>query len=350
MARWFKRLLVFLVALLVLAGGVYFVFGDRIAGAVMHAIVARAQQMAATRGTELQDVTFARASFDGLGAIRCDEVTGRVQVERLDDAGELRPITIAFRAATFVVDAGSPWSDRATVTVTGGEARLLGPSHAPTGEELVDLRARVDFSFSWWHPSAAALALQDEARRLMHEGRTLLPLELHAIARFTVRSKPQQVTVRAEREGTDGTRILLNRADVEELSRAYLYPLTATEIDLVARNPHRAPALLRLSEKASRAALAELARDRKFPHDAYRHVYWSWLLTHEFGAAFSEEVTNAHEIGATYEIGAENRDMDFQNNAVGRAYALAHVPESELVRRVLSDPAVIRQPPSGTRR
>jgi hypothetical protein len=53
-------------------------------------------------------------------------------------------------------------------------------------------------------------------------------------------------------------------------------------------------------------------------------------------------VTDAHEVGATYESGAASRRMDLHNNSVGRAYALAGVAEREIVNRVFQDPNVIR--------
>jgi len=79
--------------------------------------------------------------------------------------------------------------------------------------------------------------------------------------------------------------------------------------------PRAAPAALAQTAELEAARLK--ARDPLFPDDAYRHVYWSWLLTREFGAAFAERVTDAHEEGTTYEYGEAARRMDLRNNALG---------------------------------
>jgi len=142
----------------------------------------------------------------------------------------------------------------------------------------------------------------------------------------------------------EGTRLVLNRDDVAGLGAEYDQPLTETEIDLVALYPLRAPVLLRIKDRAS-CQSARLSRtDAAFPRDAYRHVLWSYLLTREFGETFAEQVTDAHEIGATYESGIPSRNMDLANNAVGRRYARLGLEESELPGRVLNDPAVVWRP------
>lgn len=140
----------------------------------------------------------------------------------------------------------------------------------------------------------------------------------------------------------EGTRLVLNREDVALIGAEYDQPLTDAEVDLVALHPLQAPILLRIKEYASRESTRLSAMNAAVPRDAFRHVLWSYLLTLEFGAGFAEEVTDAHEIGATYESGRANREMDLINNAIGRRYAREGVPESDLLRRVLADPMVVR--------
>ena len=141
-----------------------------------------------------------------------------------------------------------------------------------------------------------------------------------------------------------GTRLVLNREDVAQIGAQYDQPLTEAEIDLVALYPLRTPVLLRIKQYA---ASESYRMSRSIPNlsgDAYRHVLWSFLLTREFGQEFAERVTDAHEIGATYESGEASREMDLANNAVGRRYFLEGVKERELPRKVLTDPMVIRGP------
>ena len=76
------------------------------------------------------------------------------------------------------------------------------------------------------------------------------------------------------------------------------------------------------------------------PVDAYRHVLWSYSLTKEFGPKFAEQVTDAHEKYDFENTEAEHR-MDYNNNAVGRQYALKNVDLVSILERIVKDPDVI---------
>jgi hypothetical protein len=143
----------------------------------------------------------------------------------------------------------------------------------------------------------------------------------------------------------EGTRLVLNRDDVALIGAEYDQPLTEAEVDLVALYPLRAPVLLRIKQFASAESARFSRSDPDTPRDAYRHVLWSYLLTREFGPEFARQVTDAHEIGATYETGEADREMDLANNALGRRYAAEGVAESDLLGRIATDPAVVRAPP-----
>lgn len=56
--------------------------------------------------------------------------------------------------------------------------------------------------------------------------------------------------------------------------------------------------------------------------DAFRHAYWNALLTHQYGAEWTERFTTAHEgQPGSY---ATREAMDLYNNEVGRRIALDH--------------------------
>ncbi|MEZ5276743.1 MAG: hypothetical protein R3F07_10225 [Opitutaceae bacterium] len=141
-----------------------------------------------------------------------------------------------------------------------------------------------------------------------------------------------------------GTRLVLNRDDVAQIGAQYKQPLTEAEIDLVSLYPLRTPVLLRIKQYAANESFRMSRSIPSLSADAYRHVLWSYLLTREFGEEFAEQVTDAHEIGATYESGQASREMDLANNAVGRRYFLEGVREVELPQKVLTDPTVVRGP------
>ena len=119
--------------------------------------------------------------------------------------------------------------------------------------------------------------------------------------------------------------------------------MTDAEIDVLADNPVRVPKLNKIRDHARSVSHKAYGGDPTVPEDAYRHTLWSFTLTNEYGPEFAQTVTDAHEIGATWNTEADHR-MDYNNNKVGRDYAKAGVPESDILKRVLEDPAVIRSP------
>ncbi|HQH25772.1 MAG TPA: hypothetical protein PLP17_00120, partial [Oligoflexia bacterium] len=148
------------------------------------------------------------------------------------------------------------------------------------------------------------------------------------------------VQIRTVRENAV-TRLVLDIADVAELLRYSEQRFTIAELKMAAEYPFRAPRLFALQQQATAQAKSEYSRDPQVPEDAYRHVLWSYLLTKEFGPEFAELVTDAHEDTA-YAEGSGDAQMDLKNNAVGRKYALANLPETLVLSRVRTDPQVIK--------
>ncbi|WP_162599722.1 DUF6973 domain-containing protein [Nocardioides solisilvae] len=76
------------------------------------------------------------------------------------------------------------------------------------------------------------------------------------------------------------------------------------------------------------ASIAKTASEELFPTtqvggtgDAFRHCYWSALLTIDFGAVRAEKVTTSYEDVALND--EPFRSMDLANNATGRQVGLA---------------------------
>ncbi|MEM9354433.1 MAG: hypothetical protein AAGA92_15615, partial [Planctomycetota bacterium] len=112
-------------------------------------------------------------------------------------------------------------------------------------------------------------------------------------------------------------------------------------IELIASMPLRTPRLLRIKNDAESTAKQAYEADESVPQDAYRHVLWNFLLTRAFDEQTAQAVTDAHEAGDTGNSKAE-REMDYNNNAVGRRYAAEGVRRPEILEKLLSDPEVIR--------
>ena len=116
--------------------------------------------------------------------------------------------------------------------------------------------------------------------------------------------------------------------------------LTDSEVDLFARNPFRAPQLLRIRNDAQLTAKLEHARNQSVPEDSFRHVLWSYLLTRAYGPQFAQKATDAHELGAIDNTESERR-KDKVNNAIGRQYALQHRSREDILSLLMTDPKVI---------
>ena len=143
--------------------------------------------------------------------------------------------------------------------------------------------------------------------------------------------------------------IQLDKAGVKAISKQFEEPLTDAEVMVVAENPLRAPRLLSIKSYAEQTAKDMNKKDSRVPEDAYRHVLWSYLLTKAYGAEFAEEVTDAHEIGATDNTELDH-EMDYNNNRLGRKYANAGKSESQLKLYVLKDADIIPAPGKYRRR
>ena len=137
--------------------------------------------------------------------------------------------------------------------------------------------------------------------------------------------------------------LVLNKNDLRSVAVYFDEPLYDTEVDVVSEHPFRASRLMEIRDKAQKESRRARKRDSSVPEDAYRHVLWSYLLTKEYGPEFAEKVTDAHELGASDNTEADHR-MDYNNNKIGRSYALRGEKESNLLDNVRTDPKVIRVP------
>lgn len=338
MFRLKRILLVAALATVALALAIYLARG-RIAAWLVGQALAEARARASAGGFGLTDLEPGRATLTGLFSLQCEGLRGRLVVTRGVVSGASESYSFVARRLRVKVD--SLLAGRVILALSGGSLYKLNAEGESSGEWLSDLTGEGVIHIRWRHPRASIAQLETQVRRLVATGTMDLAAHVRGRARFLVRRQWSEATVYSETDGRT-TRIMLDRDDVKRVSSGYAQPLTETEIDLVSRYPTLAPVLLQITDKAKRAASARRQADRTFPEDAFRHVYWSYLLTREFGADFAQVVTDAHEIGATYERGEANRRMDLQNNAVGRDYATLGVAEEEIERRVLNDVRVVK--------
>lgn len=336
----FRRLAIFALILLALVAGVAYALRDTIATEMASHFVDRMIAIAATRGVNVERLDFAEAKFVGFLSIVLVEVRGSVSEERGLFTDEQEKLAFEMERVGFSVI--NLWRGRILVEVQDGGVAMLDTNWLPSGERVYGAQAEIEVFLNWLHLRESAIAIEAELRRLLREGRWHLAARVTGEVEFNIGEKWFDMSVRSLSDNGE-MRLVLDRDDVKAVSRDITFrALTEAEIDLVAENPVLAPTIMEIAKRAFDASEVYRLRDSSFPFDAFRHVYWSWMLTREFGPEFAERVTDAHEVGSTYEFEEIDRVMDLHNNAVGRAYALAGVREEEIEHRVLTDENVIR--------
>ena len=141
----------------------------------------------------------------------------------------------------------------------------------------------------------------------------------------------------------DGTTTLrFKEEDIKNASETFNVGLTEAGIKIISSYPLRTVDLFEITYFAINTSKKAKKDDPSVPEDAYRHVMWSYLLTKRFNPEFAELVTDAHETrpGNT----PEERQMDYHNNEVGRRYAQENISQDELIKRIKTDPIIIRNP------
>ncbi len=350
-----KKLLAFLFGvLLILGAGLYFASGvilARVSNKMIDYIVGNVKIpnleytrpiFSSVRLSSLTAVTWADVSLDARlmrnEALRtADEISLKIgeMTIRMESFSE-RTILISFEGLSAVTkETGPGWG------VAGAGTRMedgfLEIVLIVKGFRMADILAQ----FS---------TLKEEIRRFSLLGVTKIPIAFSATVMFEIQGKPCAAKILVETKG-DEYRLVMDKNDLTKVA-ALLTGKKPNPIDIevIARNPMKAPLLMKIRDKAETAALLAVQQDPKFPEDAYRHTLWSYLLTRAYGEQFAKEVTDAHEAYADEEelqkMGRMSWEsasyQDLVNNAVGRQYAAMGYPESSILERILTDPAIIR--------
>lgn len=92
--------------------------------------------------------------------------------------------------------------------------------------------------------------------------------------------------------------------------------LTQAEKEYLHRHPEDVFALKRARDEANAAVVRIFGRNgHNDESDAFRHCFWSALLSKELGMVRAIEFTTAHESGVLNSF--PERQMDLHNNAIG---------------------------------
>jgi len=235
----------------------------------------------------------------------------------------------------------NPFTLRGSVRATGMEARL-DPSDLPgelpfgrfTNAELLIADLPLP------QPREAARTIRDKLKALFSENAVVGNGRFSGEVQVDLNGTQKSVHLYTERQG-ERFRLRVSSKDVQALAEHAGIELAPEQVEIVSLYPLRMPAILAATIR-SRKLSERYEPDDPWLRDAHRHVTWSYLLAGRFGAGFAETVTNAQEMKPGNS--ADERAMDFHNNAVGRRLSAEGVTLEALPRRVRTDPDIIRHP------
>lgn len=188
-------------------------------------------------------------------------------------------------------------------------------------------------------PEASARELLTEVKTLFNENKTPFDLKIEVDVLLGIDEKEIKVGLFSERIDSM-TYIKFNDEDIMKAAVDFDLDLAEKEAEIIANYPSKVPAMIKITRDAKKFSKNEKRKDRSFPEDAYRHIYWSYNLSREFGTDLAKEITDAHE---TAPGNTENeRLMDYRNNEVGRNYSRHKISDEEIKRRVLNSNEIIR--------
>lgn len=191
------------------------------------------------------------------------------------------------------------------------------------------------------NPEESAREILQEIQRLFQENETRLDMDLQADVLLGIDNEEVRAGIFTKRI-EDVTVLRFDRDDILNAAQKFEIELGEQEAEIIAQNPGKVPAMIKITRDAKRLSAYEKNLDSNFPEEAFRHIYWSYHLTREFGPDLAKEITDAHETvpGNT----ANKRLMDFHNNEVGQRLAAKQFTVEELKRMVLESDEIIRWP------
>lgn len=333
-----------LIAFLLLAGG-------PLAGALTRLLLPQAISEARAGGWAVRRVTFRDAELRPWATLRWSDVDAEIVPPPTRRSASPNGQPIRVRATGIEAGFAGVFPPRVDLSIQGirieSAIRVDGPEDTPFASADLDVPVeRVDAgSFHLpdvplgFRPRVIVRQEVEALHALLFDGSVARPLTFQARLHFQLRGTAHALRLQSEwAEGKTWLRI--HRGDLDTLSARYYRPLTTAERDLLARHPVRAPVLLRIKDYAERAAQRLAASDPVYLEDPTRHVLWSYWLARTYGAAFAQEVGEAHEVGS--DNSPEESARDRANNALGRDYVAAGKTEGQVVHLIRKDPRLVR--------
>lgn len=350
MRKFFSFLFFFLIFVVIFlvgiyAGAVYFL--DKYSRQGLEDLVTGGE----TQGIELNRPRFRKVIIGSYNSVTWEDVSIDINVLKGDDSASDRSFSIRIPEATITL---RDFSERKFI-FTVDDMNIIWHKSFDTSVDASQLRRdnlesgklELEFSFNSFEQDEILSQTRDVFRNsldFIKQGRTATPITFSGISKFTISNKAMKAKLQTAYEKGKYI-IVMNKADLRSLAKELDLDgdLTKEEVDLLSRNPFRAPRLLRIADYAKDTSEKKHNKNPELPEDAYRHVLWSYLLTKAYGDEFAKKVTDAHEAGNTGDTQAQ-RKMDYSNNDVGRYYVDEGYSEASILWRIMRDEEVIFSP------
>ncbi len=190
-------------------------------------------------------------------------------------------------------------------------------------------------------PETSAREIFAEVKTLFGESRSTINLDIQADVLLEIDDKEIEVGMFTERKD-DTTYLRFDADDIWKAAETFELDLGEKEAEIISKYPGKVPALIKITRDAKKLSQMEKSKNKQFPEDAFRHIYWSYNLTRELGPKLAKEITDAHETvpGNT----PQEHEMDYHNNAVGQKYASKSMDVEAIKDLVLHSKEVIKHP------
>jgi len=345
-----KKFLIYLAIFLVVMAVAGYIGSNLFLNFVTHKALALLTQNAPRHGFEVVSSDFRQARIRSLKSAEWKDIA--LQVMKHDYTGKTPPLPLVLDVRSMNLIILGKNSAALEAFMVEGNYGLQTPmqktsSGIQTSQDPRKGKIWLDYFFmtldmNLFNPIPGIGVLIQQMSTLFNTGITSAHIELAGKIWIMLGNKEFQIKMKTK-PTREGTVLTLNRNDLKRLSSYFGERLSEAEIEIVAVNPMIANRLLGMKDYARQTSQKAFLANPAVPEDAYRHVLWSYLLTKEFNPDFAQIVTDAHEEGLTGNTPQE-RDMDYNNNAVGRKYAGLGILESEILLMVMRDPKVIRFP------
>jgi len=305
---------------------------------VVEAALPKIQAKAQSMGGVIDEVEYA--------SIRVSPLLNSVSAEKVAVHFDLKPgdrhrLSSSFKCEEIQVNLRNPFTMRGSVRMRDFEV-LFHQSDTPKELPFEHFTEGDVFlaSLPLLDPREAVRELLAGVVSLFQHNQTEGGFEFSGKVFVKVGCEQVPTRIYSERMGRE-FRLRFSEDDVRAVAKVMRVHLSDDQVDMVSLYPLRVPVIALITERARKISVKYYNGDH-WKQDALRHTLWSFMLTEAFGPEFAQIATDAQET----KPGNEHfeRLMDYNNNAVGRAFVEEKVKLADIPRLVLEDPRVVLNP------